>query len=198
MTKKIFIIWGWVDASNFASFEDYLLQEDFNPYEEKLKWWKDNLLSDLWNGFEVIRIPMPNSHFAEYNYWKIAFQKALPYFGEKNILVWHSLWGTFLLKYLSENNLENLSQIHLVAPASQDTPDEKLGSFELENLEIFKKYENITNFYFSKNDYCVPFSQCLEFQKILKNTKFNIFEDKGHFRSSEVEHFEELVSNINK
>ena len=54
------------------------------------------------------------------------FEKALPYFGEENILIGHSLGGSFLLKYLSEHFLENISQVHLVAPATQDTPDEYL------------------------------------------------------------------------
>lgn len=197
MTKKIFIIWGWVDASNFASFEDYLLKEDFNPYEEKLKWWKDNLLSDLWNGFEVIKVPMPNKWFAEYKYWKIMFEKALPYFWEKNILVWHSLWASFLVKYLSENTLENLTQIHLIAPASQDTPDEKLWSFLFEReIEGFKKYEDITNLYFSKDDTIVPFYEYKYFSFVLPNAKYNIYENKGHFIFEE--HFEDLVRNIKK
>jgi len=147
MNKKIFIIGWWVDSSNFRSFEDYLIQEDFNPYEEKIKWWKDNLQDDLWDKFEVINIPMPNTHFAQYKYWKIMFEKALPYFWGKNILIWHSLGWTFLLKYLNENTLENIIQIHLVAPASQDTPNEKIWSFLFDKkLNEFKRYESITNF----------------------------------------------------
>lgn len=197
MSKKIFIIWGWVESSNFENFEDYLIQEDFNPYEERIKWWKDNLLTDLWNGFEVIRIPMPNSHFAEYKYWKIMFEKALPYFWEKNILIGHSLGGTFLVKYLNENTLENITQIHLVAPASQDTPNEKLWSFLFEReLNEFKKYEDITEFYFSKDDNIVPFYEYNYFSFVLPNAKYNIFEDKWHFIFEE--HFERLVENIKK
>lgn len=194
--KKIFIIWWWVDASNYKDFEECLLQEEFNPYEEKIKRWKDNLQEDLWDWYEVIKIPMPNKWFAEYKYWKIMFEKAIPYFWDENILVWHSLWWCFLLKYLEENELENISEIHLVAPASFDTPEEKLWSFAFDiSLENFKKFENITNFYFSKDDEVVPFREYEEFKKILPNAKYDIFEDFGHFR---MEHFEKLTLNIKK
>lgn len=194
MNKKIFIIWWWVDASNYKNFEEYLLSEEFNPYEEKVKRWKDNLQNDLWIWFEVIKIPMPNKWFANYEYWKIVFEKAIPYFEEENILIWHSLGGSFILKYLEENDLKNISEIHLIAPASFDTPEEKLWSFSFDtSLENFKKYENITNFYFSKDDEVVPFWEYEKLTKILPNAKYNIFEDAGHFR---MEHFNELVNNI--
>lgn len=195
MSKKIFIIWGWVDASNYANFEDYLLQEEFNPYEEKIKNWKDNLAEDVWVGYEVIKIPMPNKGFAEYKYWKIMFEKVFPYFAEENILIWHSLGGTFLLKYLNENTLENISGIHLVAPASQDTPDERLWSFLFEKtLQKLKKIENKVFFYFSRDDEIVPFYEYEYFSKVFPNAHYTIYDDKGHFIFEE--HLEKLVENI--
>jgi predicted alpha/beta hydrolase family esterase len=195
--KKIFIIWWWVDASNYKGFEEYLINEEFNPYEEKVLWWKDNLQTDLWECFEVIKIPMPNKFFAEYKYWKIMFQKATPYFSDKNILIWHSLGWSFLLKYLEENSLENISQIHLIAPAVFDSEDELLWSFKFdEKLEKFKRFENIVNVYHSKDDDVVDFWDCLHLQKALEKSNFEIFENVGHFIFEE--HIEELVRNIKK
>lgn len=195
MNKKIFVIWGWVEASNYKDFENYLLWEEFNPYAEKAKNWKDNLLLDLWEWFEVIKVPMPNKGFAEYKYWKIMFEKTFPYFGEENIFIWHSLWGTFLLKYLNENNLEKISQIHLIAPAVSDTPAEYLGSFRFDkNLETFKKFEEITFVYHSKDDDVVLFFDLEYLQKVLQKSNFEIFEDKWHFIFEE--HLDDLVKNI--
>lgn len=197
MSKKIFIIGWWVDASNYPDFETYLLQEEFNPYEEKVTGWKDNLQQDLWIWYEVIKVPMPNKFFAEYRYWKIMFEKALPYFWDKNILIGHSLGWTFLLKYLNENVLENISQIHLLAPAVFDTPDELLWSFRFdEKLENFKKYENITTIYASKDDDVVPFLDSEYLKNILPKSRCEVFEDKWHFIFEE--HFEKLVENIKK
>jgi len=194
--KKIFIIWGWVEASNYLNFEEYLLAEEFNPYEERIKNWKDNLLDDLWEWFEVIKIPMPNKWFAEYKYWKIMFEKVFPYFGEENILIWHSLGATFLLKYLNENYLENISGIHLISPAVFDTPDELLGSFTFKNIENYKKYEWITYIYHSKDDDIVSFSDSEYLKNILPKSRFEVFEDIGHFIFNE--HLEKLVENIKR
>lgn len=195
--KKIFIIGWWIDASNYKNYEEYLKNEEFNPYEEKVLWWKDNLQTDLWVWFEVIKIPMPNKWFAEYKYWKIMFEKAIPYLWEENILVWHSLWGSFLLKYLSDNELENILQIHLIAPAVFDSDDELLWSFKFdEKLENFKRFENIVNVYHSRDDDVVSYDDCKHLQKVLENANFEIFEDKGHFIFEE--HIEELVKNIKK
>ena len=195
--KKIFIIGWWVDQSNYKNYEDYLLKQDYNPYEVFAKWWKDNLEKDLWENFEVIKLPMPNKGFAYYDYWKIFFEKALPYFGEENILIGHSLWWSFLLKYLNENKIEQIiSQIHLVAPALFDSEEELLGSFHFEkNLANYTNFEEKTHFYFSKDDEIVWFKSCEHLQITLLKSHFKIFENMWHFIFQE--HFEELVRNIN-
>lgn len=139
---------------------------------------------------------MPNKWFAYFDYWKIMFEKALPYFGEENILIGHSLWWSFLLKYFNENTLDkNISQIHLVAPAVFDSEEELLGSFHFEkNLTNYKNLEEKTHFYFSKDDEIVGFENCEHLQKTLLKSQFKIFEDKWHFIFQE--HFEELVEKI--
>lgn len=195
--EKIFIIWWWVEYSNYKDYHEYVSNIEFNPYEEKFIWWKDNLSKDLWDKFEVIKIPMPNKDFADYISWKIMFEKAFPYFWKINILIWHSLGWSFLLKYLQENNLENISQIHLVSPAVFDSNEEKLWTFWFDkDLKNFKKFENITNLYFSKDDTIVWFENCEYLQKILKNSKFEIFEDRWHFVTQK--NFWELVRNIKR
>ena len=64
--EKIFIIWWWAEYSNYKDYHEYVSNIEFNPYEEKFIWWKDNLSKDLWDKFEVIKIPMPNKDFADY------------------------------------------------------------------------------------------------------------------------------------
>jgi len=195
--KKVFLIWWWVDSSNYKDFKEYLELLEYNPYEEKIKLWKDNLFQDLWEDYEVIKIPMPNKWFAEYNYWKIMFEKAIPYFWEKNILVGHSLWWSFILKYLNENNIDNISSVHLIAPAVFDSKEEKLWSFHFDKeIKNYLKYEDITTFYFSKDDEIVWMENYEYLKKVLSKSNFEVYENKGHFISQE--HFEELVKNIKK
>lgn len=195
--KKIFLIWWWIDSSNYSDYETYLKNEEYNPYEEKIFGWKDHLKESFKNDFDIIQIPMPNKFFANYNYWKIMFEKALPYFWEENILIGHSLWWSFLLKYLNENALKNISQIHLIAPAVFDSEEEKLWSFEFKkSLENFKTIENVF-IYFSYDDFVVSFKDWEYLQNVLNKANFITYTDKEHFIFvSEIKELEENIKNI--
>ncbi len=46
---------------------------------------------------------MPNKTNAQFEEWKIWFEKFIPFLNDGVILVGHSLGGVFLAKYLSEN-----------------------------------------------------------------------------------------------
>lgn len=199
MKKQIIIIWWWVDYTNYNDYKDFIEKFEIDPYIIKEKWWKDNMQNNLWENFEIIRIDMPNKWFANYSYWKIFFEKYTKFFKDDIILIWHSLWWTFIIKYLNENIFSNkIRSIHLVAPASKDTEEELLWSFKFNlKLEKFKKYGEIINFYFSRDDEVVPFTEYDYFRDIMKNSKYYIFEDKWHFWTDKwVYNFEELLNNI--
>jgi len=189
--KKVFLIGWWVDASNYTDFSEYVSQIEWNPYEEKIPWWKDTLSTDLWEEYEVIHIPMPNPYFAHYEYWEQMFEKAREYFDAENIFVGHSMWAIFLMKYLEKNSLPALS-IHLVGVCHGDTPSEKIGSFALtsDGSNIHISHEKL-HFYFSKDDEIIPFVECEYFQTLFPKSHFHTFPNRWHFVDQE--HFPELV-----
>lgn len=181
--KNIFLINWWVDASNYIDFEDYVQNIDFDPYFEKSISWKHTLWDDLWDDYRVITIPMPSKDFAQYKYWKIMFEKVLPMIWDDDVLIWHSMWAIFLLKYFSENPIpKSIWQFHLVAPAMVDTPVEKLWSFLFNwELENFKHIQGKLYFYFSKDDDIVPFENYDLFKQTLPDAIYNIYYDYWHF-----------------
>lgn len=196
MKKQIIYIGWWVAKENYSSFTDYLEKMDFDPYEEKKKRWKDTLEADLWDDFEVIKIPMPNKYFAKFSNWKIVFEKVFPYLKKDFFLVWHSLWATFLIKYLSENIfVYNPKKIFLLAPAFDDSENELIWSFNFSlDLENYKnKYEKKTYFLHSKDDFVVPYADFLSFKNIFKNANFISFENKNHFLDETFEEFIDLI-----
>jgi len=199
MKKQIIYIWWWVSRGNYKNFFDFLEKIEFNPYEEKRKKWKDTFASDLWGDFEVIFLPMPNKDFADFYEWKVFFEKVFPYLKEGFYLVWHSLWATFLIKYLSENNFSfGVSKIFLLAPAFSDSLEEKIWNFNFWSLEEYKsKYEKITTFLHSKDDFVVPFSDFLQFKNIFSKATFIEFEDKNHFLDEKFEEFLDLIKKSN-
>ena len=89
---------------------------------------------------------MPNKQNADYQAWKIEFEKILPDLDKDSILIGHSLGGIFLAKYLSENKLaQKLDSLHLVA-----APYYKCGNFNLDLKNDPNKFnQNLFDNYFS-------------------------------------------------
>ena len=139
---------------------------------------------------------MPNKYFADYGAWKIMFSKIFPFLKENFCLVWHSLWWTFLIKYLNENSFSYLPKnIFLLAPALNDSEEEINWSFEIKsNFKNFEeKYSSKTYFLHSKDDFVVSFSDFLEFKNIFPKSNFIEFENKNHFLDLEFVEFEDLI-----
>lgn len=196
MKKQIIFIWGWIAKENYLSFSDYLEKIEYNPYEQERKKWTDFFAEKLWSDYEFIKIPMPNKYFADYGAWKIMFSKIFPFLKENFCLVWHSLWWTFLIKYLNENNFSYFPKnIFLLAPALNDSEEEINWSFEIKSsLKNFEeKYSSRTYFLHSKDDFVVPFSDFLEFKNIFPKSNFIEFENKNHFLDLEFVEFEDLI-----
>ena len=196
MKKQIIFIWGWIAKENYLSFADYVEKIEYNPYEQERKKWTDFFADKLWSDYEFIKIPMPNKYFADYGAWKIMFSKIFPFLKENFCLVWHSLWWTFLIKYLNENSFSYLPKnIFLLAAALNDSEEEINWSFEIKsNFKNFEeKYSSKTYFLHSKDDFVVSFSDFLEFKNIFPKSNFIEFENKNHFLDLEFVEFEDLI-----
>jgi len=199
MKQIIFIRW-WEAFYTKEQYYNYLKKKEYNPYEKK-KSWRDWISWALSENFEVFEPQMPCKQNADYKAWKIWFEKLFPYlWDEKIILIWHSLWWLFLAKYLSENNfLKNNIELHLVAPLIEDEwlVDEYVWNFVLDKEKVKKLEEKIKNIYlyFSEDDPILPFKQYYTWKNLLKNSKFFIFQDRGHFSQPA---FLELLENIDK
>lgn len=195
MKKQIVIIHG---GDAFATYEEYLtflksIEVDIKDLFRKN--WKQTLAERLGDEYEVIQPQMPCKWNAKYLEWKIWFEKYIPFLQDDVILVGHSLGGSFLAKYLSEEKFtRNIKAVFLVS-AVYDGDDEgrTLESFALpEKLNL--QTDNIY-LYHSKDDHVVPISALENFQKSLPSARARVFEDKGHFS---VEEFPELVEEILK
>ena len=146
MKKQVVVIHG---GSAFDSYEDYFSYlKNYKLDFEKLKrkGWKENLTRDLGVDFEVITPKMPNSLNAKYIEWKIWFEKLIPFLEKEAVLVGHSLGGTFLAKYLSENKFpKKIPGTFLVAaPFNEDKTGRRtnysLADFRLsKSLNLFEK-----------------------------------------------------------
>lgn len=193
--QQVVFIHGGDARENYKDFDEYLEKMEYCPIKEKKVKWKMTLQEKLGDNFDVMQPAMPNKDFANYDEWRIVFEKVIPYLQDDIILIGHSMWGTFLLKYLNENTLRiKIKNIFLVAPAFENIQGEVLWSFLFDaKLLEFQKHQDITFVYHSQDDPVVPFLHFeLLIDKLPKIIKHS-FSDRGHFVDPD---FPEIITDI--
>jgi predicted alpha/beta hydrolase family esterase len=196
--KQILFIHGGT-VLNTEELHEYLKNSDHDPRKERGRWinWVRDYLPEE---YEMFIPEMPNKRSADYESWKIWFEKFFPYLNDEVVLIGYSLGGCFLAKYLSENDFpKKIDQLHFVCPVIiSEGPrgeDIKTFSFDTQNLsEIKNKTEKIF-IYHSKDDPVVSFYHSEFLVEKLPSAEFFQFEDKGHFFQEE---FPEILENILK
>jgi len=194
--QQVLYIWWWNAYPTREIFIEELKKWDYNPFEVK-KRWRFTLQEQLWKDYQVALLDMPNRTFALYREWKIQLEKIFPYLVWDQIIIAHSLWTIFTLKYLTENKFpKTIKQLHLVSALIDDInmpPEEAyIGDFAFDITKI-PEIQNICEnifLYHSRDDKCVPFSQWERLHEFLPNAKFEVFEERWHMNIPE---FPELI-----
>ncbi|MCK9351715.1 MAG: alpha/beta hydrolase [Candidatus Paceibacterota bacterium] len=194
--QQILVIHG---GNAFTTNEQYInsLQNsrlDLDKLRMK-KDWKDSLQEKLGGAFDVLQPRMPNASNAQYEEWKLWFEKAAVLLDDDIILVGHSLGGIFLAKYLSENDFpKKIKATFLISAPFSNGEDEPLGSFVLSKpLKKMEKQGGKIFLYHSKDDKVVPFTEVKKYIDQLAGATTHFFEDRGHFN---LESFPELIQEI--
>ena len=184
----------------FKNNKDYLrfLKTREISIERKIRWSGDYLNKELGKNFEIIRPRMPLQDNAEYNDWKIHFERHIPYLRNNVILIGESLGGIFLAKYLSEHKFpKKILSTYLICPPFDNTltGEDLTNGFKLKsNLSLIEKNSKNLYLLFSKDDDVVPISHAKKYERNLKNAKIITYKSKnGHFN---VPKFPEIVKLI--
>jgi len=196
---QIFLVHGGTTFKNKKDYLKYLKTRKISI--EKRVMWNDNYLDkELGKNFEIIRPRMPLPDNAEYKYWKIAFERYIPYLRNNIILIGGSLGGIFLAKYLSEHKFpKKILSTYLICPPFDNTilGEDLVGGFKLKSdLSLLEKNSKNLYLMFSKDDDCVPVSHAKKYEKKLKNTQIIIYKSKnGHFRISKFPEIIKMIKN---
>lgn len=194
--KQVLVIHGGDTYQTYNAYFEYLKIHDLTLESLRAKDWKSMLGERLGADYEVIAPRMPNSLNAQYPEWKLWFEKVLILLDQQVVLVGHSLGGTFLAKYLSENKVKKeILATCLVAACYDDTGDrEYLGEFlPPKDKSLLAKQGGKIFLYHSMDDTVVPFSSISDFKKDLPDAAIRTFTHHGHFNQEE---FPELVADI--
>ena len=184
----------------YRSRKDF--QKDLETYEvsleKKKKWSGEYFDKALGRKFDIIRPMMPLAHNANYEEWKIYFEKYLVLLNKNPILFGSSLGGVFLAKYLSENKLKNKAQsVYLMSPPFDNTVvgEDLVGGFVLKSdLGLIQKNTKNLYLFFARDDEIVPLEHADKYQKKLPEATFKIFKNKGSHSSNTT--FPELIKTI--
>ena len=192
--KQIVLIHG---GSSFDNYERYLnsLKNGSINYE-RLLWaqkWREWIAQNI-TGYDVLLPDFPNKQNAQYEEWKIYFEKLLPLLGDDVQLVGYSLGAMFLAKYLHESPLDSpVRRLVLVSPCYDDESVEDLGSFRVMSATGLEKSAREIHLFHSKDDPVVPFTELAKFQRDLPTATVHIFEDRNHFFQPTFPELKELL-----
>ena len=123
MKKKaqILMIHGGMTFKNRKNYLKYLKTRNIS-LESKKTWSKEYFDEELGKKFQIIRPRMPLQDNAQYEDWKIWFERHIPYLKNNVILIGGSLGGIFLAKYLSENKFpRKILATFLICPPFDNT-----------------------------------------------------------------------------
>jgi predicted alpha/beta hydrolase family esterase len=138
--------------------------------------WQAKLPTLLGDQYKVITPQFPSPKNPSYEEWKILLDKNLAKLQGEVTFVGHSLGGSFLLKYLSEEKItQKISGLFLVS-----APFNTVKGFEAPtDFSIFSRMENIF-LYHCMDDVEVPYAHAVIYQDRM-NAKLRTFNDRGHY-----------------
>jgi len=201
MKKKtqIFMVHGGMTFKNRKDYLHYLKTRKVS-LEKRKNWSGDYLDKKLGKNFQIIRPRMPQQDNAQYEDWKIYFERFIPYLTNNCILIGGSLGGIFLAKYLSENKFpKKILSTYLICTPFDDTciGEDLVGGFELKpNLSLLEKNTKNLVLMFSKDDDCVPVSHAEKYRSKLKKANIVIYKSKnGHFVILEFPEIVKMIKN---
>jgi predicted alpha/beta hydrolase family esterase len=132
--------------------------------------------------YKVTCPTMPVPTKPSYERWKLELEKRLPDGRSPQILVGHSLGGSVLLKYLSEQNrVVRAVGLFIVAAPYWDSTDWEVEEFVLQK-DFSRSFPSTLkiHLYQSRNDEVVPMEHLSHYAKSIPEAKVRTVEDGGH------------------
>ncbi len=198
--QQVFFIHGGSAYTEYADFiadlHELPLRSPSN--EDEVQKWSKKLRFALGDTFETFTPSMPNSDNAKYEEWKIWFERHFQYLHDGVILIGWSLGGSFLARYLSENEtpFKVKALLLLAAPYHRmvvegEREDGEAFYPQPEKVPSLIEKINVIHILHSKDDFLVPYSHGEAYKAALPKATLHTFEDKNHFL---VEQLPELVA----
>lgn len=143
----------------------------------------------------VTALDFPETENPTYEDWKAHFQKHIHRFGTQDVCIGHSLGATFLLRYLSEENVK-IDHLILVAPACYECAEipEIANFFQTSfDFEKIKASTNLITVLASDNDEFIS-EDSFELLATELDAYFIVLPERGHLSPGGEEDLPELLA----
>jgi len=155
------------------------------------------LKTRLSSSFQIIAPPMPKPDEPNYESWKQALREIMKIMDDDMILIGHSLGGSVLLKFLSEEPVYNsINVLYLIAVPFWGLGDWEVHEFTLKH-EFVKQLPVVRSIviYQSKDDQIVSVDHAEKYASMLPGAECHILNGHGHVFWDGLP---ELVSHLNQ
>lgn len=159
------------------------------------------LQDELGTDYDVLYPKMPNPKQPRYASWKNQLKKELSFLDDEMIIIGHSLGGSVLLKYLSEEKFKkNIVGLFLVAVPFWGIKNWEIDEYVLQdNFTAKIPFIPKVYLYHSQDDEAVPFTHMEHYLKKLPHARVRIFPGNDHaFNTGIPELVEDIKSLDNK
>lgn len=192
MKNQIIVIGG---GRNYRDREQFL--QNYINFDIDATWntksWKEWLKWSLEEKYDFIEFARPVKDNADYEIWKIIFEKYLVKLSSQNpILITHSLGTIFILKYLVENGLKTkIKQLHLVSPIVSnhfqpvnDVENTGTFTFDISKIKDIKNICEEIHIWHSTDDTTCLYKNAEYIKEQILESVLHTFSDRGHFSQS--------------
>lgn len=160
-----------------------------------VKW----LQKQLGAGYEIAYPIIENPDAPTYKMWEVMLQKEFSKFGEEIILIGHSLGGSMLLKYLSENE----SDVKIVGLLLVATPYWGINGWDLNEFTLKKDFSKFlpsvdsVHLFHCTDDPFVPFEHLNFYKQDLTNATVHELQGNSHAFADGLPELVEIIKNLN-
>ena len=159
-----------------------------------------NLQDVLGAAYGVQYPKMPHEDHPEFEGWKDQITKELAALDGEVILVGHSLGGSILLKYLSEERLTTaIAGLFLIATPYWGGEDWEVSEYTLRNNFASNLPEELALFFYhSRDDEWVPFEHLALYREKLPQATIREFDSRGHQFNNDLSEVAQDIEGLNE
>ena len=179
--QQILFLHGGESFLSYDAYLDSLMSRELSY--DRLKYspkWREWIAQQL-PGDDVLLPTMPNGYNAQFNEWKIYFEKIVPFLHDDFTIIGHSLGAMFLAKYFEESRLPTKARRIILIAGRHGGPAEENGSFHVTSSARLSQNSHEVHLFHSMDDPVVPYEDMRKFKNDMPQAIVHSFTDRGHF-----------------